>query len=115
MFSRVISRIIDLFQQIFFFSLEKHSDPYFLVRCLPCWWVKEGRGRLNAWCERSRGVFVVLEVSTCGEDKGGCGHVCNVWGDMLFFGVPFVSPLCPPTFLVFWSQNEVFEPHFCAQ
>jgi hypothetical protein len=92
-FSRVISRIIDLFQQIFFFSLEKHSDPYFLVRCLPCWWVKEGRGRLNAWCERSRGVFVVLEVSTCGEDKGGYGHVCNVWGDMLFFGVPCVSPL----------------------
>ena len=55
--------------------------------------MKEGRGRLNAWCESSRGVFVVLEVSTCGEDKGGYGHVCNVWGDMLFFGVPCVSPL----------------------
>jgi hypothetical protein len=39
------------------------------------------------------GVFVVLEVSARGEDKGGCGHVCNVWCDMLFFGVPLVSPL----------------------
>jgi hypothetical protein len=74
--------------------------------------VKEGRGRLNAWCERSRGVFVALEVSTCAKDKGGCGHVCNVWGDMIFFGVPFVSPLSSH---FFGSQNEVFGPHFCAQ
>ena len=76
-----------------FFCLEKHSDPFFFVRCLPCWLVKEGRGRFNAWCDRSRGVFVVLEVSTCVQDKGECGHVLIVGFDVLVVCLPCVSLL----------------------
>jgi hypothetical protein len=75
------------------FSLEKHSDPQFFVRCLPGWLVKEGRGRFNAWCDRSRGVFVVLEVSTCVEDKGECGHALIVVFDVLVQGLPCISLL----------------------
>ncbi len=73
--------------------------------------MKEGRGRLNAWCERSSGVFVVLEVSTCGEDKGVCGHVCNVWGDM-FFLVCHLFPHCPPTFLFFGPKTKCLDRIF---
>ena len=98
-------------RSILFFSREKHSDPFFLIRCLPCWSVKEGRSRMNAWCERSRGVLVVLEVSTCGEDKGGCGHVCNVWCDV-FFLVCHLFPRCPPTFLVFGPKTKCLAPIF---
>ena len=82
-----------------FFCLEKHSDPVFFVRCLPCWLVKEGRGRFNAWCERSRGVFVVLEVSTCVQDKGECGHVLIVGFDVLVQGEQCVSLLSSQCFL----------------
>jgi hypothetical protein len=97
------------------FFLEKHSDPYFFVRCLPGWLVKEGRGRFNAWCDRSRGVFVVLEVSTCVEDKGECGHVLIVGFDVLVQGLPCIFSTVLPVFSVFWSQKEVFGPHLFAQ
>ncbi len=57
-------------------------------------------------------MFVLLEVSTCGGDKGGCGHVCNVWCDMFFFGVPFVSPLSSHIFGFLVPKRSVWPPFF---
>ena len=55
--------------------------------------MKEGRGRFNAWCDRGRGVFVMLEVSTCVQDKGECGHVLIAGFDVLVVCLPCVSLL----------------------
>ncbi len=63
--------------------------------------------------EGSRGLFVVFEVSTCGEDRVGCVHVRIVGCDMLFLVVACVflqSNLCF-CFLVPKRSVRVF----CAQ
>ena len=91
------------------FFLEKHSDPYFFVRCLPVWLVKEGRGRFNAWCDRSRGVFVVLEVCTCVEDKGECGHALIVVFDVLDQGLPCISLLSSQFFQFFGPKRKCLD------
>ena len=71
--------------------------------------MKEGRGRFNAWCDRSRGVFVVLEVSTCVQDKGECGHVLIVGFDVLVGCLPCVSLLSSQLNLFFGPKTKCLD------
>ncbi len=108
-FSGLYQEFSIYFNKWFFFSSKNTPTPTFFVRCLPCWLVKEGRGRFNAWCERSRGVFVVLEVSTCVEDKGEYGHVFIVGLDVLVLGLPCVSLLSSLYFLFFGPKMKCLD------
>ena len=62
-FFRIISRKLDLVLKFVWFCLPKKFHPLFFGPCLSCLLGGEGRVRLNAWCERRRGVCVVHEVS----------------------------------------------------
>ena len=75
------------------FCHKKKFHPLFFGPCLSCLLGGEGRVRWNAWCERSRGVCVVHEVSMCRGERGEFAHVCIGVSDVYLVGRVRFSPL----------------------